>query len=76
MLKVILLATLSFTPILTIDPSDYAIKKAQKRFGNRAIKTTLSKANFPEKSFDVVTMLDVFEHLKDPKGDLRKVKKS
>ena len=61
--------------VFGIDPSDYAVKKAQKKFGSKIIKTFLSKADFPEKTFAVITMFDVFEHLKDPKSDLLKIMK-
>ncbi|MDP1721727.1 MAG: class I SAM-dependent methyltransferase [Candidatus Gottesmanbacteria bacterium] len=57
-----------------IDPSDYAIKKAKKLVGSSLIeKCVLSDVSKRPKSFDVVTMFDVFEHLSDPGKDLETV---
>lgn len=36
---------------------------------------TLTQANFPANSFDMITMVDVLEHLKDPLAQLKAVKK-
>lgn len=61
--------------VFGVDPSDYAVKQAKKKFGKKVKKTFLSEVNFREKSFDVVTLFDVFEHLKDPWQDLEKVRR-
>ena len=59
-----------------IDPSDYAILKAKKLVGaGRIQKATLSEGRAHTKTYDVVTMFDVFEHLADPGKDLDTVSK-
>lgn len=57
-----------------IDPSDYATKKAKQLVGaSRIKKSILSEVSKYPKTYDVVTMLDVFEHLSDPVADLKTV---
>lgn len=58
-----------------IDPSDYAVSQAKKKFPKRAWVTYLSDMKFADNSFDVISLFDVFEHLQDPKKDLQKLKK-
>lgn len=56
------------------DPSAYAIDHAKKNLLNgRVTRGTAATVTYPKKSFDVVSMFDVFEHLGDPKGDLVRV---
>lgn len=57
-----------------IDPSDYAIQKAKRLVGaSRVQKCILSNVSKRPKTYDIVTMLDVFEHLSDPGADLETV---
>lgn len=59
-----------------LDPSSYAAGEAKKLVGERRIKTgTIGGVEYPDKSFDVITMFDVFEHLDDPGGDIEKLSK-
>ncbi|MBI3955713.1 class I SAM-dependent methyltransferase, partial [Candidatus Gottesmanbacteria bacterium] len=59
-----------------IDPSDYAVGKAKKLVGiDRIRKAKLSDARDRSKTYDIVAMFDVFEHLADPARDLATVKK-
>lgn len=59
-----------------IDPSDFAVAKAKKLVGAPRIrKAKLSDIGDKSKTYDVVAMFDVFEHLADPEGDLAIVKK-
>lgn len=58
-----------------VDVSSYAIAEAKKKFGKRALLASLSEVNFPPGLFSVVTLFDVIEHLQDPLGDLKKIKK-
>jgi len=51
--------------------SDYA-KKHQK---SPVFNGTIEKANFKKKSFDVITLFDVIEHIPDPKNMLKKINK-
>lgn len=54
-----------------IDPSEYAVNEAQTLVGSERIKQgTLDIVKFSPKSFDVITLLDVFEHLADPAKDI------
>lgn len=56
------------------DPSLYAVSQAKKLVGKQRIKHgSVHTVDYPPKSFDIITMLDVFEHLKDPKKDLQKL---
>ena len=56
------------------DPSAYAAKEARALVGNSKIKLgTISSVTYPAKSFDIITMFDVFEHLKDPVRDIAKL---
>lgn len=56
-----------------IDPSAHAVARAKLRLNGRIQKETIGSVKFPNKRFDVITMLDVVEHLADPRTDLRKV---
>ena len=57
-----------------VDVSDYAVEIAQKRFGTRVKRSSIENANFPKGKFDVVTLFDVIEHLKDPREVLGKLR--
>lgn len=59
-----------------IDPSDYAVTKAKKLVGaDRITKAKLSDVHDKPKTYDVVAMFDVFEHLANPAEDLDTVRK-
>ena len=53
-----------------IDASSYAVTQAQKVFNSQVKLGILSTVKFPPRSFDLITMFDVFEHLHDPIQDL------
>ncbi len=55
------------------DPSGYAIQEAKKLVGNRIKQGAIHSVRYPSKSFDIIVMHDVFEHLADPRRDLRKL---
>lgn len=55
-----------------IEVSAFASKIAQQK-GHNVFCGTLTDAQFPSQSFDVVTLWDVFEHLHDPKCDLAEI---
>lgn len=58
-----------------VDASAYAIAEAKNHIPESKLQAaTISDLDFPEKSFDVITMFDVFEHLNDPKNDLKKLR--
>ncbi len=57
------------------DPSEYAVSESEKLVGkNRIRHGTISSVRYPSKSFDIITMFDVFEHLGNPLADLQKLK--
>jgi 2-polyprenyl-3-methyl-5-hydroxy-6-metoxy-1,4-benzoquinol methylase len=57
------------------DPSAYAIEHAKKNLLNGRVRQgTIAMVSYPEKSFDVVSLFDVFEHLGDPKADLIRIR--
>ena len=56
------------------DPSDYAVDNAVKLNGHKRIKRgSIASVKYPPGSFDVIALFDVFEHLGDPRRDLRKL---
>lgn len=57
-----------------IDPSSYAVGRAKQWLNGRIQEGTIGSVRFPrETHFDIITMLDVVEHLADPRTDLRHV---
>lgn len=50
-----------------LDPSPAAVAAARERFGERVRLGTLPDRPFPERSFEVLTLFDVVEHLHDPR---------
>ncbi len=58
-----------------VDLSPWAKKYAAENFGVDVFEGSLSEASFPDKSFDVVVMNDVIEHLEDPKSALRQIRR-
>jgi SAM-dependent methyltransferase len=56
------------------DTSAFAVREARKLVGNRAIHGTVQNVAYRKKSFDIITLLDVFEHLDDPAKDLSKLR--
>lgn len=59
-----------------IDPSDFAVAKAKKLIGaDRIRRAKLSDIHERSKTYDVIAMFDVFEHLADPVKDLEIVQK-
>ena len=58
-----------------LDASNYAVHEARKLVGPARIQEgTIDTVHYKEKSFDVITMLDIFEHLADPRRDLKRVR--
>lgn len=56
------------------DASAFAAKEASKLVGSTRISEgTIQTVSYPKQSFDVITMFDVFEHLQDPLGDMKRL---
>lgn len=59
---------------LGIEPRKQVCEEAEKRVGkNKIFCNTLKEANFPDSHFDIVTMLNLIEHLPNPKENLKEV---
>jgi len=55
-----------------VEPSPALVKIATEQWGLTIHQGFLQEVNLPEKSYDVITLIDVFEHVTDPKGLLNK----
>ncbi|MEW6655475.1 MAG: class I SAM-dependent methyltransferase [Aquificota bacterium] len=49
-----------------VEPDPNAVKVAREEFGLKVFQGTIEEINFPENSFDVITMNHVIEHVLDP----------
>lgn len=58
-----------------VDSSSFAFTHIPKNLKAKVQKTTIGKAEFPDKFFNLVTMWDLIEHLFDPRSDLKHIKK-
>lgn len=57
------------------DPSSFAVKKACALVGKKRIQEgTIQDVEYSKAKFDIITMFDVFEHLKNPLEDMRKLR--
>lgn len=56
-----------------VDVSDYAVKIAKSRFGRKVKNSSIEQVSYKSGSFDVITLFDVIEHLKDPIQVLKKL---
>ena len=58
-----------------VEPSPALSAIAREQFGLKIHTAFLEQVELPEKSYDVITLIDVFEHVTDPKGMLAACKK-
>lgn len=58
-----------------VETSEFAARYAAEKTGCSVRTGTLQEAGFPSESFDVVTLMDVIEHVPDPDGLLREVRR-
>jgi SAM-dependent methyltransferase len=60
--------------VVGLEPSRILCEEAQRLLGDgaRILPITLQEADFPESSFDAVTMWDVLEHVPNPREFLQK----
>lgn len=56
------------------DVSQYATNIARSRHPRRIKLGAIDQVSYPKNSFDIITMFDVIEHLKNPRQDLKKLK--
>lgn len=56
------------------DPSGYALSHVPKRLQNKVKEGTIDTVSYKPKSFDVITLLDVAEHLNDPIKNFKKIR--
>lgn len=49
-----------------IDIAAYAVREAQKLLGSKIRRASLTTAKFAPASFNIITLIDVFEHLNQP----------
>jgi 2-polyprenyl-3-methyl-5-hydroxy-6-metoxy-1,4-benzoquinol methylase len=59
-----------------VEPTSSAAIYVRERFGIPVINERIELVSLPERTFDVVTMWNVFEHLEDPKLTVQKVYRS
>lgn len=52
--------------VFGLDPSDYIVKVAREKFGERIQKGTIESADYPAERFDLVVAFDSFEHVYRP----------
>jgi 2-polyprenyl-3-methyl-5-hydroxy-6-metoxy-1,4-benzoquinol methylase len=55
-----------------VELSEYAVNESKKRGLNIKLGT-LKSARFPSNYFDVITLQDVIEHVKDPKAEMKEI---
>lgn len=53
--------------VFGLDLSSYAVEQCQPRFPGRVQRGPLRPGQFPDGSFDVITMFDLFEHVYEPR---------
>lgn len=70
---IFLKAASSFFDCTGLDVSEYATEFARKNLGINALCGNIFDINFKSQSFDIVTMWDVIEHVRDPNRYIEKV---
>jgi 2-polyprenyl-3-methyl-5-hydroxy-6-metoxy-1,4-benzoquinol methylase len=58
-----------------VEPSAWAAAEARRTLGAEVFEGSLESAKLPDAGFDVVTMLDVIEHVPSPRQALAEVKR-
>ncbi len=58
-----------------VDLSGWAKNYAKENFNIEVFRGPLAEAVFPDRSFDVIVMNDVIEHLEDPKSALKEIRR-
>ena len=52
--------------VFGLDISEYACKKAQRKFGDKIFHGRIEEAKYPDNFFDVVSATDYWEHISNP----------
>ncbi len=58
-----------------VEVSSFAAKEASKKFPKRIFNGTIEQAKYKDKQFDIITMIDLLEHVTDPIKTLNEVKR-
>lgn len=58
-----------------VEVSKWAVRYASEKLNLNVLRGTLRKAAFPDQFFDVIVMLDVLEHLPDPRYTLIEIRR-
>lgn len=58
-----------------IEPSEWLCRYGRENLGLDLHQGTLKETSYPQSYFDVVTMWDVLEHVTDPLGELKEIRK-
>ncbi|MFH1857942.1 MAG: class I SAM-dependent methyltransferase [Candidatus Omnitrophota bacterium] len=58
-----------------VEPSRWARKIAEDRFGLKIVGESLEASHLPESAFDVVTLIDTLEHLPQPQAALSEARR-
>ncbi|MBI3252802.1 MAG: methyltransferase domain-containing protein [Candidatus Omnitrophica bacterium] len=58
-----------------VDLSAWAKAHSRDHFGIDVFQGSLEEARFPDRTFDAVVMMDVIEHLEDPKRVLKEIRR-
>jgi SAM-dependent methyltransferase len=61
--------------VMGVEPDRNACRYAVQKMGIETINSTLEEAALPDASVDVVVMLHVIEHVPDPVGTLREIRR-
>ncbi len=60
--------------VVGFDVSQYAIAEAKQLTGSNRVRVgTIDSVQYKPKSFDAITLMDVFEHLEDPRGNIQRL---
>jgi len=57
-----------------VEPSTWAVREARQRHGTQLFEGTLEELDAEVRSFDVVTLIDVIEHVTDPRALVRQAR--
>jgi len=62
--------------VVGIEPDPWVADFARREYGLEVHETLLPDLHFPAKTFDIVVMLQVMEHLTDPNGTLLEIRRT